>query len=329
MRPYRHFTIFEREKIFKMIVLKYSYRKIAVELQRNVSSISREVNANKINGKYSPSKAQKKYLRNKSKCGAKRKLSNPVIHEKVQSLFLDHQWSPEQISERLKYEGFVHSISYNTIYRGIYTGMLERHKLTSGQRGVIRKLRHKGKSRHTKNYEEKRGKIRVSNDLKDRPEEANRRLRIGDWEADTVLGTIGKACLVTLIDRKSRFLLCARIDKKNSINVRDSMINLLDDQPLYSITPDRGKEFSKHSEVTIALNDVQFYWPLPSHPWDRGSNENTNGLLREYFPKNEDMSVHSEEYVTDKIHELNKRPRKCLGWKSPYEVYYNQVLHLI
>lgn len=242
---------------------------------------------------------------------------------------MDHQWSPEQISERLKYEGFVHSISYNTIYRGIYTGMLERHKLTSGQRGVIRKLRHKGKSRHTKNYEEKRGKIRVSNDLKDRPEEANRRLRIGDWEADTVLGTIGKACLVTLIDRKSRFLLCARIDKKNSINVRDSMINLLDDQPLYSITPDRGKEFSKHSEVTIALNDVQFYWPLPSHPWDRGSNENTNGLLREYFPKNEDMSVHSEEYVTDKIHELNKRPRKCLGWKSPYEVYYNQVLHLI
>lgn len=115
----------------------------------------------------------------------------------------------------------------------------------------------------------------------------------------------------------------------NSINVRDSMINLLDDQPLYSITPDRGKKFTKYSEVTIVLNDIQFYWPLPSHPWDRGCNENTSGLLREYFPKNEDMSVHSEEYVTDKICKLNKRPRKCLGWISPYEVYYNQVLHLI
>ena len=207
--------------------------------------------------------------------------------------------------------------------------MLEREKLTRGQRGVIRKLRHKGKSRHTKNYEERRGKIQVTNDLKDRPEEANLRIRIGDWEADTVLGTAGKACLVTLVDRKSRYLLCARINKKNSVNVRDTMIELLKGSPIYSVTPDRGKEFSKHKEISSVLNNVPFYWPLPSHPWDRGTNENTNGLLREYFPKNEDMSFHSHEHIDNKVKEINLRPRKCLGWKTPYEVYYDQVLHLI
>lgn len=329
MKPYKHFTIIDREKILELITLNYSYRQIAFELNRNVSSISREINRHTSDGKYSPSNAQKTYSENKSRCGAKRILLNYDLKEKVQRLFLDHQWSPEQISERLKSEGYPSSISHNTIYRGIYSGMLEREKLTRGQRGVARKLRHRGRSRHTKNYEERRGKIQITNDLKDRPNEANQRVRVGDWEADTVLGITGKACLVTLTDRKSRFLLSMRIDKKNSVNVRDAMINLLTGQPLHSITPDRGKEFSKHADVSKFLNDVQFYWPLPSHPWDRGTNENTNGLLREYFPKNEDMSIHTNEYIESKIREINLRPRKCLGWKTPYEVYFDELLHLI
>lgn len=106
------------------------------------------------------------------------------------------------------------------------------------------------------------------------------------------------------------------------------MIILLTGQLLHS-TSDIGKEFFKHGEVSKFLSDVQFYCSLPSHPWDRETNENTNGLLREYFPKYEYMSVHANEYIESKIREINLRPRKCLGWKTPYEVYFDNLLHLI
>ena len=106
-------------------------------------------------------------------------------------------------------------------------------------------------------------------------------------EADTVAGVTGKACLVTLVDRKSRYLLCEKVAKKDSISVKQAIIHMLKkDSQTKTITPDRGKEFSRHEEISKALNDVQFYFPEPHQPWLRGTNENTNGLLREYFPKN-------------------------------------------
>lgn len=120
-------------------------------------------------------------------------------------MFLNHQWSPEQISERLKFEDSDFSISYSTIYREIYNGKFDEKGLSHGNRGAIRKLRHRDKSRHTKKYEEKRGKIKITNLIFDRPQSANNRERLGDWEADTILGKHCKACLVTLTDRKSRY----------------------------------------------------------------------------------------------------------------------------
>lgn len=106
------------------------------------------------------------------------------------------------------------------------------------------------------------------------------------------------------------------------------MIGSLKGQPCETITPDRGKEFAKHTVVTEALEKVQFYFPKPHHPWQRGTNENTNGLLREYFPKGRDLTDVSEEYIQKMYDKLNKRPRKCLGYKTPYEVYYSTVLQL-
>ena len=105
-------------------------------------------------------------------------------------------------------------------------------------------------------------------------------------------------------------------------------ISCLKGQPCSSVTPDRGKEFAKHNEISTALDNVKFYFPLPCHPWDRGTNENTNVLLREYFPKKTDLDKVSEEYIQSKVDEMNKRPRKCLGFKTPYEVYYSTTLHL-
>ena len=134
--------------------------------------------------------------------------------------------------------------------------------------------------------------------------------------------------MVTLVDRKSRFLLCKKVEKKASEPVTNAIIKLLDGQPCFSITPDRGKEFSRHAQITATLNDVPFYFPLPHHPWQRGTNENTNGLLREYFPKNKNITNLSNNLIAKHVFELNMRPRKCLGWKSPFEIYFNISFHL-
>lgn len=141
-------------------------------------------------------------------------------------------------------------------------------------------------------------------------------------------GKTGRACFVTMVDRKSRFLAAGKAAKKEAASVNEIMIRIMQGMPLESITPDRGKEFARHKEVTEALGGVQFYFPLPRHPWERGTNENTNGLLREYFPKGKDLTDISEEYLQKVIDELNMRPRKCLGYRTPYEVFYSKVLHL-
>ena len=331
MSHYKHITPEEREKILVLRSQNHSITYIASNIGRNKSTISRELSRNNIDGEYSAIAAQAAYCNRRIRCRRKTKLSDPNIFKLVQEKFLEHQWSPEQIAGRLKQEHSDISISYTTIYRGIYAGLFDtpEERSSAGNRGAIRKLRHRGKTRHTNDHVEKRGKIVISNDLKDRPEEANNRSRIGDWEGDTVSGSQNGNCLVTLADRKSRMRLCRRAEKKASDCVRDVMIKCLKGQPLYSITPDRGKEFAKHAEVTEALNGVQFYFPKPRHPWDRGTNENTNGLLREYFPKGDDLSKYSDEYIQSKVDELNKRPRKCLGYLTPYEVYYSKSLHLI
>lgn len=331
MSHYKHITPEEREKILVLRSQDCTITFIANVIRRNKSTISRELKRNAVDSRYSAVAAQAAYEQRRRNCHPQKKLTDPVVFGKVREKFLEHQWSPEQISQRLKLEKANFAISYSTIYRGIYAGMFDTKKErdSSGNRGAIRKLRHRGKARHTKDYVEKRGKIVISNDLSERPYAATERSRLGDWEGDTVAGKKNGACLVTLADRKSRFLLSKKSDKKTSSFVRDAIVECLKGQPLHSITPDRGKEFSKHAEVSAVLNDVPFYFPQPHQPWKRGTNENTNGLLREYFPKGVDLSKYSDEYIQSKVDELNKRPRKCLGFRTPYEVHYSTVLHLI
>ena len=330
MSHYKHITLEEREKILVLHTKNYSITHIADIIGRNKSTVSRELSRNTVDNEYSAAAAQAIYEKRREKCRPERKLSDPKIFNYVREMFLEHQWSPEQIAGRLKMEKSDICISYATIYRGIYAGIFNtpEQRSSHGNRGAVRKLRHRGKTRHTRGYVEKRGKMVISNDIDIRPVEAEERSRIGDWEGDTVIGSTGGPCLVTLADRKSRFLISQKSDRKTSACIRDVMIDCLKGQPLHSITPDRGKEFSKHAEVTEALDGVQFYFPKPHQPWKRGTNENTNGLLREYFPKVQDLSKYSDEYIQSKVDELNKRPRKCLGFKTPYEVYYSMVLHL-
>ena len=331
MSHYKHITPEEREKILILRSKNYTITDIATSIGRNKATISRELMRNSVDGNYSAGYAQSAYEKRRNSCRPKKKLSDPVIFNTVREKFLDHQWSPEQIAERIKHECASFSISCTTIYRGIYAGLFDtaEERRSDGNRGARRKLRHRGKARHTKDHKDTRGKSVISNDISERPSEANDRSRIGDWEGDTVAGKNSGPCLVTLADRMSRFLLSRKAEKKNSIYVRDTMIQCLQGQPLHSITPDRGKEFARHAEVTAALNNVPFYFPQPHQPWQRGTNENTNGLLREYFPKGTDLSKYSDEQIQSKVDELNKRPRKCLGYRTPYEVYYSTTLHLI
>lgn len=226
------------------------------------------------------------------------------------------------------YEKRRHSpcVSCRTIYRAIRSHLFDE---PGTKRMAARKLRHRGKQRHTKKYEEKRGKFKVTHPLSERPEIAERRSRIGDWEADTVMGKGGKTCLVTLVDRMSRYLLCGRSEARRTKEVNAVMFQCLKGQPVYTVTPDRGLEFAAYEILQEAMPGVTFYFPPPRHPQDRGTNENTNGVLREYFPKGTDLLQYTEKYIQKAVNELNHRPRKCLGYKIPYEGYHNKVLHLI
>lgn len=332
MSHYHHLSTSERESILRMQGEGKSLRAMSRALGRAASTISRELRRNKsANKQYSPSKAEQRYCKCRKRCHKKTVFSNSDAKALVQHLFLDEQWSPEQIENRLKEENNPIKVSFATIYRGIYSGVIERTKLSKGQRGMARKLRHRGKTRRKKGEQETRGKIKISNPIELRPEEANNRSVIGHWEGDTVAGKTGSSCLITLTDRHSRYLLAKKVTKKTASFVRDGMIELLRSIPakyVLSVTPDRGKEFSFHEEVTKAMKGMPFYFPRPHAPWERGTNENTNGLIREYCPKSVDMENFDEAQISSFIAKLNRRPRKCLGWKSPFEVFFNTVLHL-
>ena len=332
MSHYQHLSIQERERILILHVAGKSMHAIANEIGRCVSTISRELSRNSVEGEaYSADKAQRRYQACRINCRRPKLLENKEMRDAVMRLFLEEQWSPEQIAHRLAYEDSVFKISYGTIYRAIYAGMLDVQKLSHGNRGVIRKLRHRGKTRRRKGTVEARGKIVISNPIQARPQEADTRQIIGHWEADTVAGKTGSACLVTITDRCSRYLLAGTVAKKHAALVAEKIISLLSELPQKkrkTITPDRGKEFSKHTLVTQALNGLTFYFADPHSPWQRGTNENTNGLLREYLPKSFDIALSSQEGIESFVHKLNHRPRKCLGWKTPHEVFFDQVLHL-
>ena len=224
--------------------------------------MSRELKRNSGRGTaYSAIDAQQQYEKRRKCCRWRKLLENAELHRTVRRLFLEQQWSPEQISNRLIHENSPLRISYNTIYRGIYAGLFDTQaqKRSSGNRGAVRKLRHRGKTRRRKGTIETRGEIVISNRIHQRPSEADDRKIIGHWEADTVAGKVGSACLVTITDRCRRYLLATKVTKKYTSLIAEAMIALLNALPkkkCKTIAPDRGKEFARHSLVTQALNGV-------------------------------------------------------------------------
>lgn len=330
MSHYKHLTRFEREKLLYFLALGDSVTKIAKALGRSKSTISRELRRNSGKDGYLPVNAEAKYRKRRKKCRRKKLLEDAGLYALVQDKFLNHHWSPEQIAGRLRLENSAYRISCNTIYRAIYSGMFDTpaQRRSTGNRGAKRKLRHRGKPRHSKNYKENRGGLKITHSIAERPAAANERTRFGDWEADTVLGKLGGACLVTLVDRKSRLLVCRKLRQKNGKELAEVVTAALQAHPAETITTDRGSEFLYHAQITEGLGGIQFYFALPQHPWQRGTNENTNGLLREFFPKGSNLTNISPEFIQTVEDELNLRPRKILGFKTPAEVHFSLSLHL-
>jgi len=335
MSHYQHLTTEERESIWELRFEGNGPREIGRRIGRSASTISRELDRNSYqhNGGpkiYRPSTADKKYAARRKRCRRRKLFEDEELQKEVERLIAEQDWSPEQVDKRLKLEGNRYQVSYTTIYRWLNDGRRIWRPEARRFHRIVLHLRCGGKRKHKKGEVERRGHRVIFHTLSERPDAANKRKEIGHWEADTVQGKINSGCVVTMVDRKSRFLLGGKAQRKFADDVTHSMVRMLLPIPpecVKSITPDRGTEFAAHAVVTELVHQVPFYFPHPHSPWERPTVENTNGLFRQYVPARSDLSRLTDSDVQTYVHLLNTRPRKCLGWRTPTEVFFDTVLH--
>lgn len=311
-------TLSEREEISRGVALGQSVRLLATHIGRSPSTISREINRNGGYDGYRATKADqaawdRAHRPKQCKLSGNRQLSRTVA-EKLR-LF----WSPEQIAGWLKtqYPGEEHNhVSHETIYRSLFIqarGVLKKELLQH-----LRTKRTIRRSRHASLKGDGLGQITNTVSISERPASVEDRAVPGHWEGDLIAGSNGSH-IATLVERHTRYVMLAKVDKKNTETVINALIKQAHSLPkeLYkSLTWDRGKEMADHQRFSLAT-DIDVYFCDPQSPWQRGSNENTNGLLRQYFPKGTDLSLHSQAKLNAVARQLNERPRKTLEFETP------------
>jgi IS30 family transposase len=309
---YTRLTEEERYQIYEGVTEKRSHREIATLINKHHSTVSKEVKRNTGLRGYRPRQAQEV---------AQQRHKNKPKHIKltadVQALITDNiknEWSPEQIQGRLKSEGLT-MVCTTTIY-----GLIQKDKASGGK--LYKHLRHKKPYKKRTGSSETRGQIIGRISIDERPAIVDEKIRIGDWEADTVIGKGHKGVLVTLADRVSKKTLIAHVPSKHAEVVTNAIIKLLlpEKEHLQTITFDNGKEFAYHAQIKEALG-ADNYFAHPYHSWERGLNENHNGLIRQYLPKGMELDKVTDEEILLIQDKLNNRPRKLLGYKTPNEVY--------
>lgn len=309
---HKYITMDYRNKIEVLCKEGYSARKIANILGYHHSSISRELK--RCNGEYLAHKAQKDYESKAQNKGKYCKLTKSLkLHIENR---LNQSWSPEQIIGR----DLKSTLAFKTIYNWIYRGILS---ITT------KVLRRKGKSRQPK---ETRGKFNIGTSISKRPREVNKRIEFGHWELDTVVSSRGKSkgCLATFAERKTRLYVSIKMadrSKDSMYRAIEQLTSSLPKETFKSFTSDRGKEFACYKEVETKLG-IDFYFADPYCAWQRGTNENSNGLLREFYPKRTDLSLIGNEDLMEKIYKINSIPRKCLEFNTPFEEFLYELNNL-
>ncbi|MCW4009701.1 MAG: IS30 family transposase [Candidatus Bathyarchaeota archaeon] len=308
---YTQLTQTQRYQIHTLLKMGHNQTEIADCLIVHKSTICRELRRNQGQRGYRPKQAHTMALNRKRK--AKTRIKKHIwqmVEEK-----LSRDWSPEQISIWLKKKHSIH-VSHERIYQYIL-----RDKQAGGK--LYSHLRCQKKRRKRYGSYDRRGNLPNRVSIDQRPEVVDQRTRFGDWEVDTILGKGRRHAIVTLTERKSRLALLRKVDRRTANLVGDAVIHLLRPfgHSLHTITGDNGKEFAEHERISRDLQ-ADFYFAHPYSSWERGSNENMNGLIRQYIPKDRDLNTVSNQELDLIMHKLNHRPRKCLDFNSPFEVFF-------
>lgn len=328
---YKRLTNNEREEISRYLSQGTSSKEIAEKLNRHRTTIWREIKRNSGKTGYrafsSSRRAQRKAA---SRRKDKRKITKDPILEGYVIKRLKQNWSPQEISRRLKIEyaeDMAMQISHESIYQYIY--VLPRGEL---KRTLIKVLRQEHKYRHKQKIgskpEETRGKIADMLSIEERPIEVADRAVPGHWEGDLIIGKYKRSALGTLVERTTRYTILVPLgDKKDASSVRQAYAAAFQSIPSElkkSLTYDQGKEMSEHHQFTIDTN-IKVYFAHPGAPWERGTNENTNGLIRQYFPKGTDFATITVDEIKEVQRSLNDRPRAVLDYLKPDEVFNKLV----
>jgi len=310
-----HLTLEERYKISVLLEFKTPKKEIAEQLGRNRSTVYRELkrNADKRSGKYNAELAQRKAVK-RHKQKVKHEVFTDVMEDFICSRLKEHL-SPEQIKGRADLEN-IPCVSHERIYQFVWQDKKEGGKLYLHLRTRGKKYQKRG------DKQAGRGCIPNRRDIEQRPSVVDEKKRIGDLEIDLVIGKDHQGALLTINDRASGMLKMGHIKSKSAKEVQVKTEELLDNwRPfIKTITSDNGKEFANHQEIAQELS-VDFYFAKPYHSWQRGANENLNGLIRQYFPKGSSFENITENAVKQTEDILNNRPRKRFGYRTPNEVY--------
>ena len=324
--PWR-LSLGEREELSRGLLAGDSFRQIAVRLGRATSTISREVALNGHRGAYRAWRAEETAARRARRPKPSKLAEHPQLRDEVERRLLEH-WSPQQIAARLMcdYPGDPEMrVSHETIYRSLFVqarGALRKELTSCLRTGRTQRCSHK--RTELSGIGRLRGMIMIS----DRPAQASDRAIPGHWEGDLILGKGGRSAVGTLVERSSRYVVLLHLPNgRTAESVRVALTRQLSKMPAElrrTLTWDQGKEMAEHVRFTVDTNIGVFFCD-PHSPWQRGSNENTNGLLRQYLPKNADLSIYTRADLVAIARQLNSRPRQTLGWMKPCEVFGRTV----
>jgi len=313
-KRYSHFSHEEREIIMLRLQNNISKRKIAREINRNPTSIIREINRNhdRRNGEYRALLAQKKAETRKKNASCRERLKTHSLQEKVEK-GLHEGWSPEQIAGRMKLKKEKHTTNHESIYLWIYN---DRPDLTEY-------LVYSGKKRRKRAGKNRKRVQRIPNrtPIEERPEAAHSRQESGHWEADTAVSRQSKTALSIMTERKHKLTFISKLTGKTAFEMKRALTKRLGRLPRRlrrTITYDNGLENALHEETNKILN-TKSYFCNPYHSWEKGTVENTIGLIRQYLPKKTDFNLIDKKEIYDIEYALNNRPRKCLGYLTPLE----------